>query len=392
MTPLFIALALLLLASVVVIIVLFTTRKTEKYTSNLTFDQKRENLALAFAAFVNSRETAIIGGDADAAKETYNELTKILDTQEPIAGKWTIVWGPALYRLGRVFYDGMMAVVQNKRDPLEYKIIIRGTNPVSLRSWLFEDMFVREMVPWKRVITDDTSPSMSMTWGSVSEGTVIALLGKNKSMTPIGTTPGGIVYMTPENGVPGTGLSIMQFLSSIPLPTKGKINLSITGHSLGGLLATALHLFLVDKRKTWNPKSKFTISSCGFASPTAGDAKFASHLASALKYSSLSIVNRLDTANYVWQDIKGIDSIYVYNPSTWFLPSINLAWEVKIVLLLAYELVKNRGYTQLANTEIVEGTFNILIPEFWAQAIYQHSIPYLNAYDLPMSTFGAFVM
>lgn len=385
------AIAIVLIVGVLIIISL--SRRSENYPSSLTFDQKRENLALAFATFINGTATPIIGGDDAAALETYTDLQKFLDTQVPIAGKWQIVWGPCLYRTGTMFYDNMMTVVRNKFNPLEYKILIRGTNPVAIRSWLLEDFMIRDMVSWKKIVTYDTSnPSDSSSWGYVSAGTVTALLGKDKNLNDVGTVPGkGIVFMTPAPKLSGAGLTIMQFLATIPLPSSGKNLLTITGHSLGGLLSTTLHLFLMDKRKIWDPKSKFTVGSCGFASPTAGDAKFAKHLNSVLKTTTLSINSKLDVASYAWDNLDGLSTIYMYNSTKWYLPSYNLIREVEVFLLIVKELIKNRGYTRLVNTELLEGSFNPLIPEFWAQSLYQHSVAYLNAYSLPMSTFSVFL-
>ena len=72
-----------------------------------------------------------------------------LEEIAPLKGNWKLVWGPATYRyLGSIFDSSMMYVVQNRKNPSRFAIVVRGTNPIALSDWLFGDFLSHRQVPW----------------------------------------------------------------------------------------------------------------------------------------------------------------------------------------------------------------------------------------------------
>ena len=56
----------------------------------------------------------------------------------PVKDEWILVWGPVTSRSRPDAFDSAaMYVVQHRREPTRYVVVIRGTNPISASDWLF---------------------------------------------------------------------------------------------------------------------------------------------------------------------------------------------------------------------------------------------------------------
>lgn len=164
---------------------------------------------------------------------------------------WKVVWGPVAYTVpGALYQDNLMFVAQNTTNS-QYVIAIRGTNFVSNLDWLLEDFDVIQQMPWPPGSTASTGSPM------ISESTSIDLQ----------------IVLAMEDTLFGGG-TLLNFLSAV---TKNQsITLCVTGHSLGGCLASALTLYLKQNQIKWdNWQRKSIVSGITFAAPTAGNAAFA---------------------------------------------------------------------------------------------------------------------
>jgi Lipase (class 3) len=109
-----------------------------------TLYEERIMLSLALAAY---RGFHLVSSDP---RQLKRELRDGLDSysllkQEQIA--W--VWGPATFRfIGSLFDDASAFLVQRSREPARYALVIRGTNPVALRDWLFFDLLAARQERW----------------------------------------------------------------------------------------------------------------------------------------------------------------------------------------------------------------------------------------------------
>ncbi len=176
------------------------------------------------------------------------------------ASPWNLVWYASPYTVpGAKYQDNFMFAVQNIAEPSQYAIAIRGTNFISDINWLMEDFDILQMMPWPLGDTNSPAPAEM-----VSES---ASIGMNVLLSMVGEGP---------FGVPMTLLQFLQ-LQSQNGDSPAAINVCVTGHSLGGMLASTMALYLSDNRSTWDITGQSTISCISFAAPTAGNQAFASY-------------------------------------------------------------------------------------------------------------------
>jgi hypothetical protein len=141
------------------------------------------------------------------------------------------------------------------------------------------------------------------------------------------------------------------------------INVCVTGHSLGGSLATALALYLRDNQQEWDPSSKATVTTINFAAPTAGDSAFATHFDSQFAYTGACplptwadpniaitstsfadcVRNQYDVAPLVWNggDMGKIEGLYSSDP--FIIPHIGTSEIISAI----QSATANCGYTQV---------------------------------------------
>jgi hypothetical protein len=173
---------------------------------------------------------------------------------------WEIVWGPCGSPAERFGFDeDLMYVAQNRDDPSQLAIAIRGTDPISLKDWIEGD-FELTLKPWKY---GNPPPKEA----SISESTMLGL-----------DTLSGMRDPT-SNG----GQTLKEFIRDF-LREKSKAEIYVTGHSKGGPLSSTLALWLADTQKAqtdpaeaWDSDGKATVFAYSFAGPTAGNGAFAEH-------------------------------------------------------------------------------------------------------------------
>ena len=207
-------------------------------------------LSLAYLSYTG--EGLTIPNPAGVILQDMNTAIKKIS----FINNWKIVWGPVVYTVpGSMYQDNLMYIAQNTNDTTQYAIGIRGTNFLSDVDWLLEDFDVLRLMPWP-VGATTPSPAGAGISESTSMGMAI-LLGMTDTVT--------------------TQQSFTSYLQSI---TKSKINICVTGHSKGGVLATTMALYLLDNQNSgtkWDSSGASTVSCISFAGPTAGNAAFAAY-------------------------------------------------------------------------------------------------------------------
>jgi hypothetical protein len=104
------------------------------------------------------------------------------------------------------------------------------------------------------------------------------------------------------------GASLPKFLAGfLGDPANQKPVLVVTGHSLGGCLATVAAPWLRVALAAKNVN--VPIVPATFAAPTAGNAAFTDYLASNFPYAP-RYYNTLDMVPYGWSDLKGVKTLY----------------------------------------------------------------------------------
>ncbi|KAH3761900.1 lipase class 3 [Pelomyxa schiedti] len=228
--------------------------------------------------------------------QTLRAMCEFLIKPEVISmlGQWEVAWGPVCYETAvSVIADNTFCVLHSIDEPATYCVALCGTNPLSIYSWIFQDLNSSQ-VPWPF--------SSSSTGAMISKGTLSALQW--------------IVRVTSTNFQPeNSERTLLQFLENktSALCAKGmKMNLIVTGHSLGGALSPAVALYLADMSRDWDPHGVCTIETMPFAGPTIGNTELVSYAESKLGRHMQCIRNYYDMVPHAWNRtlLAEIPSLY----------------------------------------------------------------------------------
>jgi len=273
-----------------------------------------------------------------------------------------IVWGPAMHMPGPEALGGpsrlsdALALIARDRSTGEYFVVFRGTNTISAAEWLFQDFMVQRQVPW-RDIQAGPAPEDAL----LSEGAARAVKMR--------------LDLTPERGEKGEGKNFPAALIDILENSNGPCVMHFTGHSLGGLLAPAMALWLTDYLDaTARPElaARLRLDVYGYAGPTAGNAAFADYLESRVP-ASARYVNPLDIAPRAWDEAAMRDLPRLYKPRIGMEPVVRSLYD------LCVGLSRGKGYAQpgpaiAVPSRVVPTRGNLYLLE----AAYQHAVPYLD--------------
>lgn len=310
----------------------------------------KEQLMLSFS-YMAYYGFDLTGSDSENAQKILADIQQALRTWEPVKDDWEVVWGPGIFAFhGDKFDDNLMYVVKNRADPDRYVIAIRGTNPVSLKDWLWEDFNVGSLIPWAY-----GNPGSKLK-PKISHGTYCGLTRLQE--------------MKAEKGVPGEGKTLLAFLSD-ELDAGRKQQLCVTGHSLGGALAPTLALWLKDIQGTTLPEST-EISTVAFAGPSAGNKDFATYSDERLGDQCVRVANSLDVVPYAW-NTRSLGRLYFL-----YMPHFLLPGPILTGLFTGMIATSFRGrYQQIKkDAAALEGGFKPLLYNYSSQAIYQHVVGY----------------
>lgn len=249
----------------------------------------------------------------------------------------SLVWGPVYKGSDWRFSDSLMFVVCNNSTN-EYTVVIRGTNAVSIFSWLTEDFDIASTEPFSDFVP--TAP-------------VNALISK--------ATYNGINDLLALND---NGVSVIDFLRSV-----NPRYLYVTGHSLGGTLVSPVFAYLNDQ--LYGGGFVNNMAPWAFAGITPGNSYFADY------YNSLfnpefawRIHNPLDIVPLLFP-AGGVDAVKdIYEP---YGLKLFLLDPVRGILDYLFDRSAKNNYTQPVGDQVLPAVFNKEKKDFWIdQAGYQH--------------------
>jgi hypothetical protein len=225
------------------------------------------------------------------------ELTQRIDQKlndgkviEFIGGQWQRVWGPFVYLAPYTKYATNAIYVARKDN--QYVIGIAGTNFISFYDWFIEDFYVGVRADWAEYAETqppgDTPPKIAM-------GTKI-----------------GLDNLLRQH--PGTGTTIIDFLTDQLKELGEKVEIVVTGHSLGGTLSPVLALALYEKKSTWDPNNRATLKVYPFAGATPGNFYFAEYYRQRLGENTTRVWNSLDIVPHAWSATKLSQIAKLYEP------------------------------------------------------------------------------
>ncbi|TQM33247.1 lipase (class 3) [Nocardia bhagyanarayanae] len=312
-------------------------------TSNEAALQDKITFQLSlYANLINGEEN-----DGNLEHLLQQRIQDNLDINRGVIGGWEIVWGPGIEVFPTDLYArNVLYMVRSTDDPSRYVIAVAGSTDGPF-DWLVENFLIGQ-IPWLAY------PAARYTTG--------AAIGVNI-----------LSKITPSGDRPGAGRTLHAFLGALD---HTDIDLTVTGHSLAGVLSPTLALLLRDTQQLWDPSEKARVSVLSTAGPSFGNPEFVAYATQRLQRVR-RYANSLDVIPNVWNpdDIDRAKTFYSDNnlPAPW--PGL-------------FDLIKqasNSGqYAHLDSTNgVFQGTFNTEVTDYLKQVGYQHIGGYRQFFEIP---------
>ena len=213
-------------------------------------------------------------------------------TAQGLIGQWDLVWGPAVYQTpGSDVADNAFYIAQNSSSPNEFVIAISGTNPISRYGWIHEDFLINPLQPW---------PFAS---------------GNSAKNSDIKISNGTHLGLTALLALKSNNQTALEYLAT-HTSTQGALEITITGHSLGGALSPAMALAMHDLQNnpvSWDPKGNSQIAVVPSAGPAAGNQAWANYYDQCLASTTTRLWNSIDIVPHAWEVdlLRQIPSLYI---------------------------------------------------------------------------------
>lgn len=252
---------------------------------------KKETLPnpLALAAVFDS--IAYIGGgmyiDPNTPKTWAREISTAVAQYNH-----TVVWGPVWHYPSYTWdseSDACMYVAQSNITGNQF-VVIRGTNFLSMESWLNEDFGTYPQQALTPLIPNAPANAL-VAWGTLYG---LTLLSELQDST--------------------TNNTILQYFANLVNIGKLPKSIIVTGHSLGGTLTPPLFVYLNHFLNHDTNGTRTVLLPISFAGLTPGNAAFNSYFDQELgPYRFYRFVNSLDIAPFCWWSESGVLTIYDHN-------------------------------------------------------------------------------
>ncbi|MFY9825160.1 MAG: hypothetical protein WAM82_27530 [Thermoanaerobaculia bacterium] len=379
----------------------------------MAYTQRQIMLSFAYVAYTDQLlTTGTPSLDAQIQADVENNISANPSGPTPIppvAGQWSVVWGPVSYTVpGAMYQDNMMYVVQlnqpaatpNTPAPApQYAVAVRGTNGADLLDWLMEDLDIAQMIPWS------PGSSISGTAGNISEATSVGLAALLNMTDPTSETT-LLQFLANEMTLLTNGIN------SNPPTMSGPASICFTGHSLGATLASTLALYVLDNQSTWDPSSNAIVTTINFAGPTAGDQDFATYFDQQFTYTGTSPLSYWvsptdNDGSYSYADC--VRTSYDIVPLLWNTTSMGTIEDIykqpdpihdilappgtkEVIDFIIDNVIQNNSYTQVQSAQnTLAGSFvyksdlpKLGSTSHWVvEAEYQHHCSYPNALNVP---------
>ncbi|MEJ0078979.1 MAG: lipase family protein [Alphaproteobacteria bacterium] len=258
-------------------------------------------------------------------------------------GRWQCVWGPVQdsdesnLALVAGYFPGPNA------GPQTICVTVRGTDFDITDIWGMLEQI------WEDLDASDPQP---MPWALDDPARIAS-----------GTLDGlGIIQ-----GLTANGQTLGQFLTAFfSQPANAHVTILVTGHSLGGCLATIVATWI----RVLLPNFRGAIQPITFAAPTAGNSEFATYYGE-LFPTARRFQNSLDVIPHAFYDLGGINSIYANS----MLDTPDIIWLGVLGMEAALDIMEASYVQPAQGQQIVPGAFLLNDATDWyAQALHQHHL------------------
>jgi pimeloyl-ACP methyl ester carboxylesterase len=295
---------------------------------------------------------------------------RCLDRMEPLAGRWQVVWGPGIHRYFAGPTDSLVYLARYRSGGgrAHYAIVVRGTNPIAAVSWLLQDFWVTQTLPWS--YGSGSSRISAASWLSLHTVLALRAPGRNPAgsdflldlremlddvldvdvltnlldAVELEDIVGAVQRLVSDDGLypvaerersagaafvartlvddaradqPSHLPTLLEALTAEVAAERGPVTVHVAGHSLGGVVATTLATYLEEHRGsgTWDPGGDATVEAWSFAGPAAGNGTFAARTESLLGARCHRVANRLDMITRGWdpRELAAFPRLYPEN-------------------------------------------------------------------------------
>jgi hypothetical protein len=321
-------------------------------------DPEQRNLILAFLPYLGAPLTG-----SEVSQRAGKMVKTALRALEGPLGPWELAWGPGVLQVVPGAVPANTMFVARHLETGELFVSIAGTNPFSAYAWLAEDFDVDETRPW----------AYGEAHGRVATS--------KATLTGLRALQG----MVPPPGLPGENLTLAEFMQEQMGEGSGPVEVTISGHSLGGALSPTLGLWLLDTQQEWDPGARASISVYAYAGPSPGTNDFADYINGRLGDGLKRIFNPLDIVTHAWNvsDLAEVKALYT--------PDIarDVLWDKAVDFLIA--TTNGIHYEQIDPDAIaLDGTVKEELLLRWVptmvnlvgQVLYQHTLAYFELMGL----------
>ncbi|ARF81861.1 IPT/TIG domain-containing protein [Kitasatospora aureofaciens] len=284
-------------------------------------------------------------------------------------GVWEVAW------LALSPDNANMAYIARTIDKSnQFAVVSRGT--IGSLPDILEDLDVGTVVPF----TPAGSQAIAVSKGAMAAFTQVATM-HSPSLSEVGEVLGESV---PESAFGSPGTTLVQALKALVEAAPSPPTVFVTGHSLGGCIATMLAPYLRAQAQSWKKIPQFGLVT--FAAPTAGLQSFATFVNSVPWVINDHVVNFYDMVPLAW---NSLDSAKKWYPD----PGPKANPVVTGLIEKINELKKNYEYVQPGTTVSLNTTYQFYdgdlvrstVADFLGQVAYQHSDPlYLTLVGAPI--------
>jgi hypothetical protein len=256
--------------------------------------------------------------------------------QQQLPGQ-TVVWGP-VQKFHDEISDSLMYVVR-RDDPVEYTVVIRGTNMDSWYSWEHEDFAVGTLRKF-----NDLAPQL--------------LHAPANALISHGTFRGMQLLLGMKDH---SGRTVAEFLKQ-----QKPWSVYVTGHSLGGTLTPPMTAYLSNVLYGGEYGRVVPFS---FAGLTPGDEGFAAYFNTLGNPGFIGRMhNTLDIAPFCWYSKSDVQNVYAPYGLSWGWPESDVIGDI-------FAEAAGKGYAHPTGDFTLPGKFetSFFDKHLWvAQALHQH--------------------